>query len=259
MWLTVAEGLLIPFFGTSLGAFFVVFTKKNIDKKTQHLLNQFAGGVMMAASIWSLLLPAIEQSSHFGRLAFFPALVGFWLGIIFLAWLGKHIPAICIKEGSGIRMEGFHQLLLLIFAIVLHNIPEGMAVGAVYADWMLASEKASVMGAFILSIGIAVQNIPEGAIVSMPLRAGGVKWGKACLMGVLSGVVEPIAGFITICLSRIILPVMPYLLGFAAGAMIYVVVEELVPCARENEKSEMGTFLFAVGFSVMMILDVTLG
>ena len=266
-------GLLIPLLGTALGAVLVLFSKRGMSDKVQCYLNEFAGGVMMAASIWSLLLPAIEQADDFGRFAFLPAEIGFWLGVFFLAYLQKRLPCESVEIGgefSGIKpdnaisgavisktehgTEKSNKLRLLLLAIVIHNIPEGMAVGAVFDVG-----NSTLMSAFILSIGIAVQNIPEGAIISLPLYANGMKKKRACLYGILSGVVEPAAGMITVILSGAVLPIMPYLLGFSAGAMIYVVVEELVPCTEEKGRFQKGTFLFAVGFSLMMILDVALG
>ena len=238
-------GILIPFLGTSLGAASVFFLKKSLGDYIQRALTGFAAGVMVAASIWSLLIPAMDQSEALGKLAFFPAVVGFWMGILFLLLLDHIIPHL---HRNSQQAEGPHSQLqrttMMVLAVTLHNIPEGMAVAA---------------GALALSLGIAIQNFPEGAIISMPLRAEGMSKGRAFWGGVLSGVVEPIGAVLTILAASVIVPALPYLLSFAAGAMLYVVVEELIPEMSQGEHSDIGTVLFAVGFSLMMVLDVALG
>ena len=256
----VLFGVLIPFFGTSLGAACVFFMKKSMSDTLRRILTGFAAGVMVAASVWSLLIPSIEQAEDMGKWSFVPAVVGFWLGILFLLLLDYVIPHLHIgsedAEGPKTKLQKTTMLLL---AVTLHNIPEGMAVGVVYAGCLTGNASISIMGALTLAIGIAIQNFPEGAIISMPLKAEGMSKGKAFAGGVLSGVVEPIGALITILAAGIIVPALPYLLSFAAGAMIYVVVEELIPEMSEGEHSNIGTIFFAVGFSVMMILDVALG
>lgn len=254
------QGIMIPFLGTSLGAACVFLMKKTLNSSVQRALTGFAAGVMVAASIWSLLIPAIEQSDSMGKLSFVPAVVGFWAGILFLLLLDHVIPHF---HSTGEKMEGPKSKLakttMLVLAVTLHNIPEGMAVGVVYAGWRSGNTGITVLGALALSIGIAIQNFPEGAIISMLLLAEGVKKPKAFVYGLLSGAVEPIAALLTILAASFIIPALPYLLSFAAGAMLYVVVEELVPEMSEGAHSNMGTIFFAVGFSIMMILDVTLG
>ena len=257
---TVAEGLLIPFLGTSLGALCVLFMKKEMDVKVQRALTGFAAGVMVAASIWSLIIPALEQCEPMGKLSFLPALIGFWLGIFFLLLMDSLTPHLHINSDvpEGLK-SSLSRTTMMVLAVAIHNIPEGMAVGVVYAGWMSGNSGITALGALALSIGIAIQNFPEGAIVSMPLCANGMGKGKACWYGILSGAVEPVAAVITILLSKQIIPAMPYLLSFAAGAMIYVVVEELIPEMAEGEHSNLGTIMFSVGFSIMMVLDVALG
>ncbi|WP_242940403.1 ZIP family metal transporter [Roseburia sp. 831b] len=256
----VARGILIPFLGTTIGAAFVFFLKKELNVVLQKALAGFAAGVMVAASIWSLLIPAMEQSAELGKFAFLPALVGFWIGILFLLFLDHIIPHLHanseVAEGPKSKLK---KTTMLILAVTLHNIPEGMAVGVIYAGWMSGEAKITMMGALALSIGIAIQNLPEGAIISMPLRAEGASKKRAFLYGTLSGVVEPIGALLTILAAYFIIPLLPYLLSFAAGAMMYVVVEELVPEMAEGEHSDIGTILFAVGFTLMMSLDVALG
>lgn len=256
----VLAELLLPFLGTSLGAGCVLFLKKGMNPLIQRALTGFAAGVMVAASVWSLLVPAMEQAADMGRWAFVPAAAGFWLGILFLLILDRAIPH--LHQNSN-QTEGPHTRLkrttMLVLAVALHNIPEGMAVGVVLAGWMTGDSGITAAGTLALSLGIAIQNFPEGAIISMPLRAEGTKKGKAFLYGVLSGVVEPIAALLTIWAAGLILPALPYLLSFAAGAMIYVVVEELIPEASEGEHSNLGTLFFALGFTVMLALDVALG
>lgn len=254
------QGLLIPFVGTTLGASGVLFMRKGMNHKLQRALTGFAAGVMVAASVWSLLIPAMNQASHMGKWSFVPAAVGFWAGILFLLALDHIIPHMHMNsekaEGPDVKLK---KSTMLVLAVALHNIPEGMAVGVVYAGLVMGNTDMTMAGALALSIGIAIQNFPEGAIISMPLQAEGVSKPRAFLYGILSGVVEPIAAFITIQLAAIVTPILPYMLSFAAGAMIYVVVEELIPEASEGEHSNIGTILFAVGFSIMMILDVALG
>ena len=253
-------GILIPFLGTSLGAASVFFLKKSLGDYIQRALTGFAAGVMVAASIWSLLIPAMDQSAALGKLAFFPAAVGFWLGILFLLLLDHIIPHL---HRNSQQAEGPHSQLqrttMMVLAVTLHNIPEGMAVGVVYAGYLSGTAQITAAGALALSLGIAIQNFPEGAIISMPLRAEGMSKGRAFWGGVLSGGVEPIGAVLTILAASVIVPALPYLLSFAAGAMLYVVVEELIPEMSQGEHSDIGTVLFAVGFSLMMVLDVALG
>ena len=258
MNIEVIYGILIPFAGTTLGAAGVFFMKKELSDLVQRALTGFAAGVMVAASVWSLLIPAMEQSESLGRLAFLPAAVGFWIGILFLLLLDHIIPHL---HRNSEKAEGPKSKLArtTMLAVTLHNIPEGMAVGVVYAGYLTGNTKITAMGALALSIGIAIQNFPEGAIISMPLRAEGMKKSKAFVGGTLSGIVEPISAAITILAAGLIVPALPYLLSFAAGAMIYVVVEELIPEMSTGEHSNIGTLFFGVGFCLMMILDVALG
>lgn len=257
---SVFYGILIPFLGTSFGAACVFFMKKEMGDRLQRMLTGFAAGVMVAASIWSLLIPAMEQVSDMGKLAFVPAIAGFWCGILFLLLLDHIIPHL---HRNSQRAEGPRSQLkrttMLVLAVTLHNIPEGMAVGVVYAGYLAGNTQISAAAAMALSLGIAIQNFPEGAIISMPLRAEGTGKPKAFLGGVLSGIVEPIGAILTILAAGLIVPALPYLLSFAAGAMLYVVVEELIPEMSQGEHSDVGTIFFAVGFSVMMMLDVALG
>ena len=252
--------LLLPFLGTSLGAGCVFFLKRGMNLLVQRALTGFAAGVMVAASIWSLLVPAMEQAEDMGQWAFFPAVVGFWLGILFLLVLDRTVPHL---HRNSSQPEGPHTRLkrttMLVLAVTLHNIPEGMAVGVVLAGWMAGNDTITATATMALSIGIAIQNFPEGAIISMPLRAEGVGKGRAFLYGVLSGIVEPLAAILTMLAAGLILPALPYLLGFAAGAMIYVVVEQLIPEASAGEHSNLGTLFFAAGFTIMLALDVALG
>ena len=253
-------GILIPFLGTSLGAGCVFFLKNSLRDRIQRALTGFAAGVMVAASVWSLLIPAMEQAADLGRLAFFPAAVGFWLGILFLLLLDHLIPHL---HQNSLQAEGpksqLQRTTMMVLAVTLHNIPEGMAVGVVYAGYLAGTAQITAAGALALSLGIAIQNFPEGAIISMPLRAEGMKKGRAFWGGVLSGIVEPIGAVLTILAAGIVVPALPYLLSFAAGAMLYVVVEELIPEMSQGQHSNVGTVFFAVGFSVMMVLDVALG
>ena len=253
-------GILIPFLGTTLGAACVFFMKKTLSDLVQRSLAGFAAGVMVAASIWSLLIPAIEQSENMGKLSFLPAFIGFWIGVLFLLLLDHLIPHIHVgsdqAEGPKTKLG---RTTMMVLAVTLHNIPEGMAVGVMYAGFLAGNTQITAASALALSLGIAIQNFPEGAIISMPLRAEGEKKGKAFLNGILSGVVEPIGAVLTIIAAQFIIPALPYLLSFAAGAMLYVVVEELIPEMSQGRHSNLGTVFFAVGFSVMMTLDVALG
>lgn len=253
-------GLLIPFLGTSLGAACVFFMKKSLGDLVQRALAGFAAGVMVAASVWSLLIPAIEQSEGMGAFAFLPAFIGFWIGVLFLLALDHLIPHLHVgsDEAEGPKSK-LGRTTMMVLAVTLHNIPEGMAVGVMYAGLLSGNMQITAASALALSIGIAIQNFPEGAIISMPLRAEGESKGKAFLGGVLSGIVEPIGAILTIISAQFIVPALPYLLSFAAGAMVYVVVEELIPEMSQGRHSNIGTVFFAVGFSIMMMLDVALG
>ena len=256
----VFYGILIPFLGTSIGSACVFFMKKSLSDYIQRALTGFAAGVMVAASVWSLIIPAIEQSEYLGKLSFLPAAVGFWTGILFLLFLDHIIPHLYrFSQQSEDSKSKLKKTTMMILAVTLHNIPEGMAVGVVYAGYLTGNTQITATGALALSLGIAIQNSPEGAIISMPLRAEGMKKAKAFAGGVLSGIVEPIGAVLTIIAAGLIVPALPYLLSFAAGTMLYVVVEELIPEMSQGEHSNIGTVLFAVGFSVMMILDVALG
>ena len=253
-------GLLTPFFGTSLGAASVFFLKKGLGDRVQRGLTGFASGVMVAASIWSLLLPAMEQSAGAGIWAFLPAVLGFWAGILFLLGLDHLIPHLHQRsaqaEGPRTRLE---RSTMMVLAVTLHNIPEGMAVGVVYAGLLAGEGKITAMAALALSLGIAIQNFPEGAIISMPLRAEGMSRIRSFAGGVLSGAVEPVGALLTILAAGLVVPALPYLLSFAAGAMFYVVVEELIPEMSQGEHSDAGALTFALGFTLMMALDVALG
>ena len=259
MTMEIMRGVFIPLIGTSLGSAAVFFLAKGMNKTMQRILTGFAGGVMIAASIWSLLIPAMKQSSHMGKLSFLPAALGFWAGVLFLLFLDKHIPHMHLDqqcEGPDCELD---KNIMMVLAVALHNLPEGMAVGAIWAGIMSGNSTVSMSAAVALSIGIAIQNFPEGAIISMPLRSGGMKKSKAFAYGFVSGVVEPIGALLTIVAAKLVMPILPFTLSFAAGAMIYVVVEELIPEMSEGEHSNIGTIFFAVGFTVMMILDVALG
>ena len=253
-------GILIPFLGTTLGASCVFFMKKSLSNLIQRSLAGFAAGVMVAAFIWSLLIPAIEQSEDMGKLSFLPAFIGFWSGVLFLLLLDRLIPHLHVgsEQAEGPKSK-LGRTTMMVLAVTLHNIPEGMAVGVVYAGFLSGNTQITAASALALSLGIAIQNFPEGAIISMPLRAEGESKGRAFLGGVLSGVVEPIGAVLTIVAAQFIIPALPYLLSFAAGAMLYVVVEELIPEMSQGRHSNLGTVFFAVGFSVMMALDVALG
>jgi len=258
--LETVTGLLIPFAGTSFGAACALFMKKMMGRTLERALTGFAAGVMVAASVWSLIIPSMEQADFMGRFSFVPAAVGFWLGIMFLLGLDRLIPHLHMNaekaEGTRSRLS---RTAMLILAVTIHNIPEGMAVGVVYAGFLSGTSGMTGMGALALSLGIAIQNFPEGAIISMPLRAEGMGRTQSVFWGILSGAVEPIAAVLTILASGFLIPWMPYLLSFAAGAMFYVVVEELIPEMSEGEHSNIGTVLFASGFTLMMALDVALG
>ena len=253
-------GILIPFLGTSLGSALVFFMRGGLSDKVQRALTGFSAGVMVAASVWSLLIPSIDQSSAMGQWAFVPAAVGFWVGVLFLLLLDHVIPHL---HRSSNDCEGPHSRLqrttMMVLAVTLHNIPEGMAVGVVYAGYLAGNAQISAAGALALALGIAIQNLPEGAIISMPLRAEGMSKCRAFVSGVLSGIVEPIGAALTILAATAIVPALPYLLSFAAGAMLYVVVEELIPEMSQGRHSNIGVLCFALGFSVMMVLDVALG
>lgn len=258
--MNIAVGLLIPFLGTTLGAACVFFLKDEIKPLVQKSLLGFASGVMVAASVWSLLIPAIDMSEEMGKLAFIPAAVGFAMGIAFLLGMDRLIPHLHINADKSEGPEtNLKKTTMLVLAVTLHNIPEGMAVGVVFAGLLTGESGITVAGAFALAIGIAIQNFPEGAIISLPLKSEGGSRRKAFFYGMASGVVEPISAGITILLTGLVVPLLPYLLSFAAGAMIYVVVEELLPEASEGEHSNIGTIGFALGFLIMMILDVALG
>ena len=256
----VLGGLLVPFLGTSLGAGCVLFLKGQLNRGLQRGLTGFASGVMVAASIWSLLLPAMEQAEAMGRFAFLPAVIGFWAGVAFLLLLDHSVPHLHLDsdqtEGPSSRLSRTTKLVL---AVTIHNIPEGMAVGAVFAGYLAGNEAITLSSALVLALGIAIQNFPEGAIISMPLRAEGMTRRSALRYGILSGVVEPIAAAFTIWGASFLVPALPYLLSFAAGAMFYVVVEELIPEMSAPPHSDVGVITFALGFTVMMTLDVALG
>lgn len=260
MDLNTLYGLMIPFAGTALGSACVFAMKRGLSDNIQRALTGFASGVMIAASIWSLLIPALEQSSGYGSLSFIPAVMGFGGGILFLLLLDRFIPHLHRKSDrpEGPK-SGLQRTTMLVLAVTMHNIPEGMAVGVVYSGYLSGNTNISAMSALALSLGIAIQNFPEGAVISMPLRAEGMSKTGSFLSGVLSGAVEPMGAALTILASGMILPVLPFLLSFAAGAMIYVVVEELIPEMSQGEHSNIGVLAFALGFMLMMSLDVALG
>lgn len=253
--MAVFYGILIPFLGTSLGAACVFFMKKSLGPAVQCALSGFAAGVMVAASMGSLLVPSIRQAAAMGRLAFVPAVVGFWAGILLLRLFDVVVP----PPDAENRAAGLGSTAMMVLAVTLHNIPEGMAVGVVYAGYLAGNAQITAAGAMALSLGIAVQNFPEGAIISMPLRAAGMKKSKAFWGGVLSGAVEPIGAVLTLLAAGIVVPALPYLLSFAAGAMLYVVVEELLPELSQGGKSRLGALFFTLGFGIMMLLDAFLG
>ena len=256
----VIRGILIPFLGTTLGASCVLFMKKMMNKMVQRALTGFAAGIMVSASVWSLLIPSMDYAAEMGKFAFVPAVVGFWIGILFLLAMDHIIPHLHMDtdkaEGPKSKLK---KTTMLVFAVTLHNIPEGMAVGVVYAGYLAGNMQISAMGALALAIGIAIQNFPEGAIISMPLQSQEISKTRAFVYGTLSGIVEPVGAFLTILLTGLVVPLLPYLLSFAAGAMIYVVVEELIPEAQSGEHSNISTIGVAAGFVLMMILDVALG
>ncbi|MFR7591885.1 MAG: ZIP family metal transporter [Longibaculum sp.] len=256
---SVILGLLIPFIGTTLGAACVFFMRNKMSSLLQKILLGFASGVMVAASVWSLLIPAIDMSESLGKFAFMPAAVGLLFGVAFLLLLDKTVPHMHLDNQEEGQKAKLKKTTMLVLAVTLHNIPEGMAVGVVFAGVLMGHSEVSLMGAMALAIGIAIQNFPEGAIISMPLRSEGTSKSKAFVYGMLSGIVEPIGAILTILLSKLVIPILPYLLAFAAGAMLYVVVEELIPEASEGEHSNIATIGFAIGFVVMMVLDVALG
>ena len=245
-------GILIPFVGTSFGSSFVLFMKKNLSEKFQKIMVGFAAGVMIAASIWSLILPSVEMAEKQKIITWVPATIGLVLGVMFLIIINKMADKIQEKRNGK-------KLNMLLFSVTLHNIPEGMAVGVGFAAVLAGNSGIEMFEAMLLAIGIAIQNIPEGAIISMPLKVSGESKKKSFLYGVLSGVVEPIAAVVTVMLINIVVPVLPYLLSFAAGAMIYVVIEELIPEIHEGKKSVLGVVGFLLGFIVMMVLDIALG
>lgn len=252
--------ILVPFLGTTLGAAAVFFVKGKLNRQFQRALTGFAAGVMVAASVWGLLLPSMEQAEHMGKFAFVPAVAGLWAGILFLMLLDKVIPHLHMNSDHA---EGPKSNLgrsaMMILAVALHNLPEGMAVGVILAGAVTGAEGVSAAAALTLSLGIAIQNFPEGAIISIPLRDGGMSRRRSFTYGMLSGVVEPVGAVATLLLAEMIVPALPYLLSFAAGAMLYVVVEELIPEMSEGEHSHIGTILFTVGFTAMMVLDIVLG
>ena len=260
MYPQIISTVLLPFLGTVVGAGFVFFLKGTMNRGLQRALSGFAAGVMVAASVWSLIIPAIDQSAHMGKFAFFPAFVGVWLGFLFLMAMDKVVPHLHLNsecpEGTPCSLG---KSTMMVLAVALHNLPEGMAVGVVAAGWLTGNETISFASALALSLGIAMQNLPEGAIISMPLKSNGMGRGRAFGYGVASGIVEPIGAVLTILLAGMVVPVLPYLLAFAAGAMLYVVVEELIPEMSEGEHSHIGVLCFALGFSLMMVLDVALG
>ena len=259
MTLGVISALILPFLGTAVGASLVFFLKGQMNRTLQRALMGFAAGVMVAASVWSLIIPAMDQSAHMGKLAFLPAFIGVWLGVLFLLALDKIIPHLHINSQSPEGKScGLGKSAMMVLAVALHNFPEGMAVGVVAASWLAGNENVSASAALALALGIAIQNMPEGAIISMPLKSNGMKRGRAFGYGVLSGIVEPLGAILTILLAQLLVPILPYMLSFAAGAMLYVVVEEMIPEMSEGEHSNIGTVFFAVGFTIMMVLDIAL-
>ena len=253
-------GLLIPFLGTVLGSAMVFLMKDKINPKLQKILSGFASGVMIAASIWSLIIPSINMAEEQGDISWLPASIGFLIGVAFLLILDSIIPHLHIetKKPEGIKSK-LKNATMMVLAVTLHNIPEGMTVGVVYAGLLAQNTNITLAGALALSIGMAIQNLPEGAIISMPLKSEGMSKTKSFLYGTLSGIVEPLGAIITILLTSIVTPILPYLLAFAAGAMIYVVVDELIPETETGEHSNIGTIGVAIGFVIMMILDIALG
>jgi len=253
-------GLMLPFVGTTAGAACVFFLKNRISPNVKRAFTGFAAGVMVAASVWSLIMPAIDMSEDMGKLSFLPALVGFLLGILFLLFMDSLIPHLHVgSDKPEGRKSGLGRTAMMMLAVTIHNFPEGAACGAILAGVLSGDSGVTMAGAITLSIGIAIQNFPEGAIISLPLRSEGHSRFKSFGLGALSGIVEPIGAVLAIALAGLVTPILPYMLAFAAGAMIYVVVEELIPEASEGEHSNLGTIAFAVGFALMMVLDVALG
>ena len=252
--------VMIPFLGTVVGSGFVFFMKDAMNRSLQRALTGFAAGVMVAASVWSLIIPAMEMAEEMGRLAFLPAFVGVWLGFGFLLALDRWIPHLHLNsdcpEGKSC---GLGKSTMLVLAVALHNLPEGMAVGVVAAGWLTVNSGIGAAAAMTLSLGIALQNLPEGAIISMPLKSAGLSRSRAFFCGAASGIVEPLGALLTMALAGFVVPLLPYFLGFAAGAMLYVVVEELIPEMSQGEHSNIGAISFALGFTLMMMLDVALG
>ena len=256
----ITIGLLLPFLGTAAGAACVFFLKREINPNLQRLFTGFAAGVMVAASVWSLLIPAMNMSEDMGKMAFFPALVGFLLGILFLLFIDSMVPHLHIgSDKPEGKKSSLGRTSMLLLAVTIHNLPEGAACGAILAGVMNGDGTVTMAGAITLAIGIAIQNFPEGAIISLPLRSAGNSRSKSFLLGAISGIVEPIGAITAILLASFVTPILPYMLAFAAGAMIYVVVEELIPESGAGEHSNLGTVAFAVGFALMMVLDVALG
>lgn len=260
MDISLLAGVMIPFVGTTLGSAMVFFMRNQINKQLEKLLLGFAAGVMVAASVWSLLMPSIEMASEQGKVAWIPAAVGFILGMAFLLLLDSIIPHLHLdtEKPEGLKSKA-KKTTMMVFAVTLHNIPEGMAVGVTFAGALLGNTQITMAGAFTLALGIAIQNFPEGAIISMPLKSAGTSRKRAFVYGTLSGLVEPVGAVLTICLAQLIVPLLPYFLSFAAGAMIYVVVEELIPESQAGEHTNIGTIGVAIGFVIMMVLDVALG
>lgn len=258
--MNVAIGVLLPFLGTTAGAACVFFMRKQISPNLQRVFTGFAAGVMVAASVWSLLIPAMDMSEDMGKLGFVPALVGFLLGVFFLLLMDSFIPHLHLgsEKPEGAK-SSLGKTAMLMLAVTIHNLPEGAACGAIFAGVLSGDGSVTMAGAIALSIGIAIQNFPEGAIISLPLRSEGHSRMKSFLLGALSGIVEPLGAVTAILLASVVTPILPYMLGFAAGAMIYVVVEELIPEASEGEHSNLGTISFVIGFALMMVLDVALG
>ena len=259
MEIQIISAVMLPFLGTVMGSALVFFLRGAMNRNLQRSLTGFAAGVMVAASVWSLIIPAMDQSAHLGKLAFAPAFAGVWAGFGFLLLLDKIIPHMHLDESPEGIPCSLGKSTMMVLAVALHNLPEGMAVGVVAAGWISGSETISFAGALALSLGIALQNLPEGAIISMPLRSAGLSRRRAFGYGVASGIVEPIGAVMTILLANLVVPVLPFLLSFAAGSMLYVVVEELIPEMSEGEHSNIGTIFFALGFTLMMMLDVALG
>lgn len=256
----IAIGLLIPFVGTTVGAASVFFLKREISPLLQRIFTGFAAGVMIAASVWSLLIPAIEMCEDMGRMSFAPALAGLLAGVFLLLPIDNFIPQLYM--GSD-KPEGAKSSLgrnaMMMLAVTIHNLPEGAACGAIFAGVLNGDGAVTMVGAISLAVGIAIQNFPEGAIISLPLRSEGNSRLKSFVLGTLSGAVEPMGALVALLLANIITPILPYMLAFAAGAMVYVVVEELIPEASQGEHSNVGTISFAIGFALMMVLDVALG